>query len=32
MYLYLVQNKLPSFKTDVRQVEMEAGKYLLLDS
>ena len=30
--LYLAQNKLPSSKVAVRQVEMAAERYLLLDS
>ena len=31
IYLYLAQNKLPSYKTAIRQVEAMAEKYLLLD-
>ena len=32
IYLYLSQNKLPSFKAAVRRVEMLAERYILLDS
>ena len=32
LYLYLVQNKLPSTKTSIHKVEMLAEKYMLLDS
>ena len=31
IYLYLVQNKLPSSKAAIRKVEMLAEKYILLD-
>ena len=32
IYLYLVQNKLPSSKVAIRKVEALAEKYILLDS
>ena len=32
IYLYLAQNKLPSFKAAIRNVEALAEKYILLDS
>ena len=32
IYLYLSQNKLPSSKTVIREVEMLGEKYILLDS
>ena len=32
LYLYLSQNKLPSFKTAIKRVEALAEKYILLDS
>ena len=32
LYLYLVQNKLPSTKTTIHKVETLAEKYILLDS
>ena len=32
IYLYLVQNKFPSFETVVRQVETEKERHLLFDS
>ena len=32
IYLYLAQNKLPSSKVAVRQVETQVERYLLLDS
>ena len=32
IYLYLAQNKLPSFKTAIKKVEALAQKYILLDS
>ena len=32
IYLYLVQNKLPSTKSAVRKIEALAEKYMLLDS
>ena len=32
IYLYLLQNKLPTSKTTVRKVELLAGRYILLDS
>ena len=32
IYLYLAQNRLPSSKAAIRQVEMLAEKYILLDS
>ena len=32
IYLYLVQNKLPSFKSAIHKVEVLAERYILLDS
>ena len=32
IYLYLSQNKLPSTKSAIRQIEVLAEKYILLDS
>ena len=32
LYLYLVQNKLPSTKNAIHKVEMLSEKYILLDS
>ena len=32
IYLYLSQNKLPTFKAAIRKVEMLAERYILLDS
>ena len=32
LYMYLAQNKLPSTKTAIHNVEMLAEKYILLDS
>ena len=32
IYLYLSQNKLPTYKTSIRKVEMLAERYILLDS
>ena len=32
IYLYLAQNKLPSYKTTIRKVKAPAEKYILLDS
>ena len=32
IYLYLAQNRLPSYKAAIRKVETLAEKYILLDS